>query len=100
MAFDVRCEERADRDYLKPPLTRCLESEADQRRADALTLMRFRHFCVGEDDLARRKGVFGNSEAAVAEVGFEAVLLDIIADRISRDGAGNGARVAASLATC
>jgi RecA-family ATPase len=81
---DVSGEKGADRDHLEPALARRVEREADQRRADALAFVARRHFGVGEHDLAAEQIVFRDRNAAVAEVGLEAMLLGIVADRVGR----------------
>jgi len=49
-----------------------------------VAFVRSRHFGMRKDDLAVKQIIFRNCEAAVAEVGFEAVALNIVADCIGR----------------
>jgi hypothetical protein len=46
---------------------------------------------VGEHDLARRQRIFGDRDAAVAEIGFETVLFEVVAYGEAGAGSGMGA---------
>src|ERR1700741_47067 len=76
----VSGEERADGNDLKAPLACCLESETDQRRADAFPFVTFRDFRVREQHLPGGQRVFGERQASVAKIDLETVSVGIVAD--------------------
>ena len=78
MLLHVGSEEGANRNDLQPTPTSRVEGEPDEGRADALAFMRFRNPGVGEHDLVRCEGVFGDRERPVAEIDFETVTLGIV----------------------
>ena len=78
--LDVSGEERTDRNDAQATLARRAEREADQRRADALAFVRFGHLGVREGDRPRIEPVLRDAQAAVAEIGLEAVFFRIVDD--------------------
>lgn len=82
MLAQIGGEEGADGHHLQPALPRRGEAGLDQRGAEPLAAMTFRHHRMVEADHAREQVVGGEGDLAAAEVDLEPVAGRVVADGV------------------
>jgi hypothetical protein len=80
MPLEISREKRADRNNSQLALSSECERGADECRPNALAFMGWGNLRVSEHYRAAAQPIFGNREAAVAEIRLEAALLDVVSD--------------------